>query len=82
MVVVIVVVGLLDSNTTPGYTTQLCPGLDWGNYLRYWNIIKAEAMYTVLHNLCENNYLNIVVCKNIYSHIVVNKNNYFVHSVE
>ena len=28
-------------------------------------------MYTVWHNVCENNYSHIVVCTNNYSHIVV-----------
>ena len=32
-------------------------------------------MYTVLDNVCENNYSHIVVCTNNYSHIVVYKNN-------
>ena len=38
-------------------------------------LIKAEAMYTVLDNVCENNYSHIVVCTNNYSHIVVYENN-------
>ena len=32
-------------------------------------------MYTVWHNVCENNYSHIVVCTNNYSHIVVYENN-------
>ena len=32
-------------------------------------------MYTVLDNVCENNYSHIVVCTNNYSHIVVYENN-------
>ena len=31
-------------------------------------------MYTVWHNVCENNYSNIVVCTNNHSQIVVHEN--------
>ena len=45
---------------------------------------KAEAMYTVLDNVCENNYSHIIVHENNCSHIVRKTqclNNYFLHTV-
>ena len=47
---VVVVVGVLDINTTPGYTTQLCSALDCGNRpLRGWK--RGSRVFKWLKNL-------------------------------
>ena len=34
--------------------------------IQLFNKFMAEAMYTVWHDVCKNNYSHIVVCKNNY----------------
>ena len=59
MVVVVVVVGVLDINTTPGYTTQLCSALDCGNRpLRGWK--RGSRVFKWLRNLWKSpNIINL-----------------------